>query len=285
MLRSRKDSHRDFLRSQSIIRKRRKKTVLALSLRVLLLVLIVIGIVYVLRLDSLQIKKVIVVGSDSVAMEKIKQSASSELDGHYMYLVPKRNALFYPKQKILTRILLENPHVKELTMNTEGFDILNIKLTERQPVMEWCKDACFNMDEHAFVYEVEREGESYMHIQGGDLGTSSEYVGKYAFDEKTFKMIKDTANTLASSSLPVDHISFVSPDEIKYYIKSNGYIVVSGRRPLDESMGNLNAALKSSRFSVSPQFEYIDTRFGNKVFLKVKDVKGTSTKATSTPKH
>jgi hypothetical protein len=241
--------------------------------------------VCVLRLDSLQIKKVIVVGSDSIAMEKIKNIAENELQGHYFYFIPKHNALFYPKQNILSRILFENPHVKDLTMNTEGFDLLNIKLIERQPVMEWCKDICFNMDEDAFVYEEEQEGESYLHIQGGDLGTSTVYIGKNAFDEKTFRMIKDTVNTLASSSLPVDQISFVSADEIKYFIKTNGYIVVSGRRPLDESMGNLNAALKSSRFGTSSHFEYIDTRFGNKVFFKVKDTKGTSTKATSTPKH
>ena len=285
MLRSRKDSHRDFLRSQSIVRKRKKKYVVKLSLRAVLFLLLGIGIAYVLRLDSLQIKKVVVVGSDPQTMEKIKGIAENNLSGQYIAIVPKHNALFYPKKHIEADILEHEPHVKGLTMSTEGFDILNIKLTERIPVMKWCQeDTCFNIDDASFVYGPYESGD-VIDIHGGELSSSTDPIKHTAFEQTTFQTIKDTVSTLASSSLSVQRIEYKTPDQIEYHINGNGYIIVSGRRPLEESMGNLDAALKSSRFSSSTQFEYIDTRFGNKVFFKIKEPKVSTSSASSTRKH
>ena len=285
MLRSRKDSHRDFLRSQSIVRKRRKKNLFRISLRIFFLTALFAGVIFVLRLDSLQIKKVVVVGSDSLTTEKIREMAEEKLAGQYMYTIPKHNTLFYPKKNIEAEILQNEPHIKGLSMSTEGFDILNIKLTERIPVMKWCsEDTCFNIDDTSFVYSQYESGE-LVRIQGGSLGSSTNPIRQTAFEENTFKTIKDTVSALASSSLSVLNIEYKTPDQIEYRINGNGYVIVSGKRPLEESMGNLDAALKSSRFSTSTQFEYIDTRFGNKVFFKVKESSKGSSTASSTHKH
>ncbi len=283
MLRSNRNSHRDFLRSQSIVRRRRKRTILSVLSRILLLLILLSGILYVARLDRLAIKKVIVVGSDSETMERVQGVSEQSLKGLYLGLIPKNNALFYPKQLIYSEILLKEPRIKELTLKTEGFGILNVKLKERLPAMKWCNgSSCFNIDDQSFVYGTATD-EVLISISGGILGTSTSPMQQNAFEPELFKTIKQTVATLSSSSLAVARVAVRSPDQIEYGILGNGYVVFSGRRPVEESMGNLDAALKSSRFSIATQFEYIDTRFGNKVFIKPRDT-GTTT-ASSTGKH
>jgi hypothetical protein len=129
------------------------------------------------------------------------------------------------------------------------------------------------------------EGGDLLQVSGGELASSTKQIQHYAFDTKVFEIMKETVQALASSSLSVVHIAYRTPEQIEYVINGNGYVIVSGKRPLEESLGNLSAALKSSRFTPGTSFEYIDTRFGNKVFFKIKENKGSSTSATSTVKY
>ncbi len=83
-------------------------------------------------------------------------------------------------------------------------------------------------------------------------------------------------------SLYVTHVHKRSTYDVEYTISGGGIIKVSQSIKMQESFENLQTILSSEEFMhISPgSFQYIDLRFGDKVF--VNEVMGTDVMSTTT---
>lgn len=290
-------SHKDFLRSQSLTRKRRKKKVLKIWLFILSLVVFLIGLAWLFSLQSLAIKKVIVIGNANITSGEIQNITNTILDEKYLGLFSKRNAFIYPKDYITKTLSQTYPRIEDIVLDTESLEILNIKVKERTGSSVWCAAVlCYLVDGQGYIFaESTSSTTSQAHtvLYGGDQFVGPEPIGKHIFTENVYGDILKTIDELEKENLIIKEVHVFSRDEIVFTATNSGKIIFSDRKPFAVSLENLRSSLKSSVFagqkngsSSSSRFEYIDVRFGNKVFYKLnKNKEELQLKASSTTKN
>lgn len=290
-----RSNHKDFLRSQSITRRRKKKKILKIWLFVLSSIVFSICLAWLFSLQSLAIKKVVVIGNTNITSGEIQNITNTILDGKYLGIFSKRNAFVYPKDYIEETLSHTYPRIEDIVLDTESLEILNIRVKERTSSSVWCAAVlCYLVDEQGYIYAESTSVSSsnlntssstlasapntHMHtiLYGGDQFVGSEPVGKHIFTENLYKDILKTIDELEKESLTVKEVHMFSRDEIVFTVDGGGKIIFSDRKPFAVSLENLRSSLKSSVFvsqkgnsSSTSKFEYIDVRFGNKVFYKL----------------
>lgn len=283
-------SHKDFLRSQSLTRRRKKRKVVKIWLFILSCIVSLICLAWIFSLQSLAIKKVIVVGNTNITSGEIQNITNGILDERYLGIFSKRNAFIYPKDYITETLSLTYPRIEDIVLDTESLEILNIKVKERTPSSVWCAAVlCYLVDGQGYVYAQSESAPdsssgsssdstavTHAVLYGGDQFVGSEPIGKYIFTKNLYADILQTIDELEKEKLIIQEVHVFSRDEIVFTEKTGGKIIFSDRKPFAVSLENLRSSLKSSVFtaqksSSSPvtRFEYIDVRFGNKVFYKL----------------
>lgn len=317
-------NNKGFLRSQSLTRRRRKRKIIRLWVLFFCFCLILALIAWIVSLPSMAIKKVVVVGNANVTSEEIQRISEDILNSKYIGLFSKRNALLYPRQRIEDVLIKTYPRILAVAIDTESFEILNIKVKEREAVAVWCAAIdCHLVDEDGYIFaiynEIQKNNDAIVgsstqvsvvdyeklpKLYGGDQFVGPEPIGKSIFNKKLYLDLQNTIVELQKSGLGVTSVHVYSRDEIVFVVSNGGKLIFSDRKPFEVSLNDLKASLKSSVFSgtTSPgvsvstssstgfskinlpaHFEYIDVRFGNKVFYKI-DKKDTDLKASSTLK-
>ncbi len=300
---------RDFLRSQSIVKKRRKRRLFRLFVNLIILLILIGGFSWLSWLQKMAIRNVVVVGNSSVQAVELQGHINTILDGKYIGLISKRNAIIYPKKEIFEFILQKYPRIADVNISTDGLHILNIVVEERKPLAGWCGPLdCYFIDQTSYIYD-KISGSSNLSTTSSSTGSSDfvstamlgasaiegliifhgndDVVGptpitKTVFTKEKFEGIMAVAKALESQSdkikmLPTD-VYVKNGESIIFKIKNNGRIIISDKRSFEESLENLKSALSSPIFSKTTQFEYIDVRFSNKVFYRLKGgVEATST--------
>ncbi len=283
-------SSRDFLKSQSIVKRRRKRRTLRLIFNLVILLIIFIAVSWLSWLSQLAIRNVVVVGNSSVQATELQTKINSILDKKYFGIASKRNALIYPKQEISEFILKEYPRIAGVKIDTDGMHILNVVVEERKPMAIWCAAVdCFYIDETSYIYDPANAsstessiGAELITLHGNDDIVGPKPLTKTVFTKDLFEGMMASAKAIQTQSgtisMVVTDIYFKKGESIVFKLKNNGRIIFSDKRPFEESLANLKSALSSSIFSKAKQFEYIDVRFSNKVFYRLKGgVEATST--------
>jgi hypothetical protein len=236
------------------------------------------------------IKKIVVVGNINVTSEEIQRIGNDILDAKYFGLFSKRNAFLYPKNKIV-RILTETyPRISAVDVDSESFEILNIKIKEREAISIWCAAVqCYLVDDTGYIFAEYHEDqikglEKLPMLYGGDQFIGPEPISKNIFNEKLYQDLRNTITELQKSGLPIKSVHVYSRDEIVFTVSTGGKLIFSDRKPFEISLEDLRSSLKSSVFTSQkegPKFEYIDVRFGNKVFYKLNKSKDEDSIGTS----
>lgn len=231
--------------------------------------LLIVSIWYGTRIKSLTISGVEVTGGETIDHELIKELATAELEGSYLGIIPKRFAYLYPKQHIESSVYQIN-RIKDLTIKRDG-EVLHISLEEYVPDALWCKrekDICLFVDETGFAYAEapSLKGGSFLRLD--KLGVES--VPKVQmFDTDIYDRIKELVSLLEQNGWYTHLVEVDVADDAYLTIVEGGELKVALGDEPEKIVDNLLTVLSSPEFSeIRPgNFEYIDLRFGNKVFV------------------
>src|SRR5688500_10144797 len=83
-----------FLEKKQKERRRRRMIYSAILLK------LVVGLVFVSRLEQFRIKEIAVVGADVIPKDDVTKVVQDLMSEEYFWLVPKDNALVYPEETI-----------------------------------------------------------------------------------------------------------------------------------------------------------------------------------------
>lgn len=275
------------------VRKRRSASALTRQFFIgflLLLVFITIagGVWYGSRLEPLTIVKVNVVGGDTVSHDEVRSLVERELEGEYYRIVPKRFAWTYPEEQIVSAVL-SLTKIKEARVIQVDSRTVEVHFVEYNPVALWCNtleslDGCIFLDDTGYAFSPAPP------LSGNAMpryfNQAPPTVGENPF---TYEFIRDT---LYFTKLARQNFNFVAhgiekvgDDEATFRLHGGGQIKITLRQPIEVTLENLRVLLGSPEFShITPgNFEYIDLRFGDKVFVnEVKSEVDEELKATST---
>ncbi|MEK7569758.1 MAG: hypothetical protein AAB500_02630 [Patescibacteria group bacterium] len=271
---------KNVLSSPHLLKSKKKRRRLAFGktfFYLFLLTGVFVGLVYASSFSRFNIKGVEVIGAKVVDEAEIRKVAEEELSGKYLWLFPRSNFLIYPKSKMGDRLLDNFKTLKSATIKLTGEESLSIEITEREPRFIWCgrspeeSGECYFMDEGGFIFAPAPyfSGNVYFKFFGDVGSVAPEGVSFASSNFGKLSVYKDVAINLG---LDVSH--FVVSQEggaALYFQKKSGVarIIFPLDKDAEKTADNLALVLGSEDLKDKLEaLEYIDLRFGNKVYYK-----------------
>jgi len=259
--------------SSRIAKRNRSKRIFNLSLRIAFPVVFFVGLVFLLRADFLQIKNFEVLGAEAVSSESVKNVAAVFVSGNKLFIIPKSDILLLNKNKLASALLSNFPRLEKVKINKQFFSkSVELSLTERKTDFLWCSPSneCFFMTKEGLVFEkldpVQIPREKI--IFRGNL-TEAPLMKNFADAEKMQNYLK-FIRFFEDAGFRINSINVESPD--KAVAESDVGDIIFNPEEIDLSLPAQNAILLINDTKIknpSARFNYIDTRFGNKIFYKL----------------
>lgn len=221
-----------------------------------------------LNADFFKIKSIEVIGADKISPEDIKSLVSSEIVADQSWFFPRNNFLFINTGRINNLLQKTFPDFSRVRTTLAGIGNLVIEVSERAPYAIWCDSNgghCSIIDSQGFAFDKNSDSRSATLTIFTD---SKPTIGGIIFDENKFSEIKKILNHFNQSGFKIISISENKND---YFIKietdlevriTSGDELESITTKLISIINDQNSAQDHS------SIDYIDLRYGNKVFIK-----------------
>ena len=236
----------------------------------LLIGLILYGTWHGTRANSLTINEVVITGGETISHDAVATDVSRLLEGEYAKFIPRRFVWTYPQDEIMEK-LLEVDRVKNPVVKREGRQLL-VTLAEYEPVALWCdsvdREQCvfLDTDGYSFAQAPTLAGGAFTRfVQIGQPASSSQMFTV----RPDFLLLRELESLLVQSGWPVATIELDQARDVFVYLAAGGELKVTLLLTPTETVNNLQIVLSTDEYShIKPgNFEYIDLRFGNKVFV------------------
>ncbi len=274
----------------SKLRRRRRKI---FAVKAVLVFLLLIGFIFLFswlsQLPSLQIENIEVSGNLTVSKDEIIGLIKRETSAKYFMLFSKNSIFLYPKKPITAKLEDNFKKIETAEITSEGFKKIMVKIVEREADSLWCsgsKDAennkdensrnCYFMDKEGMVFSAAPKfsGNVFMRYYG--LLDDVDPIGKVYLPVAKFKEITSFINSLKNLGLVSVMFLAETKNDYEINLEDGSRIIFDDKQPLDKTLGNLESILGEIGLVKSPgtgspiNLNYVDLRFGNKVFYKTK---------------
>lgn len=288
------------------LKKRKRKVIKRkISLLITILILILIGLSFLSRWEKVNITDIQITGNKVIETKIIENIVKDKITGDYLWFFPKTNFLFYPKGDIEKELSNKFKRLKNISISVKNLTTLNISLVERKALYTYCggkinlqsdlpteslnsnsvlpeENKCYFMDSDGYVFDEAPyfSGEVYLKFYGTtDINSDNNPSGSYFYKSNFGKLIsfKETLEKMGAKP-------------VIFYVEDNGDIEVflssssSQMGPeiilkMDSDFGQVAENLQSVLTTEPLQSDfknkyssllYIDLRFGNKVYYKLK---------------
>lgn len=248
---------------------RRRKRRLILGGVILVVLLVLFGVaLYVMRLPAFTIQVIEVRGMEAVSEANIRSYVESQLDDDRFHLVPKRMIFTYPEAEIQAGLRSEFPRLDTVAIRRPFFfsTAVRIEVTERTPYALWCADVCYFLDATGFVYAPAEVPEGYIIVRGGI--TEPNPIGS-SLTPTHIPQMRDLLGLLPLEGFVPRVFTLSSDTEFEIELEDGLRLRGSFDLSNDAMVGNLLAALDAETLKERrTEIDYIDLRFGNRVYYK-----------------
>lgn len=260
--------------SSKIAKRRQVRKTFGLILKVGLPMLVLVGLVFLSRADFLQVKNFEVVGTETISAESLKHTAQSLTLGNRLLFVPKSNIILLNKNN-LANILLSNFGRLEKVEVDKKFlsQKVELKLTERKAEFLWCSttNECFDMTKDGLVFERTGNIENKLIFTGIVAGNP---IMKNFATLAEMQNYENFISVFKNSGFEIISINIESSDKAVVKININNFMSDIIFNPEEKDLSSVaqnNILLINQVLSKTPSshFQYIDSRFGNKMFYKL----------------
>jgi hypothetical protein len=246
---------------------------------VLIVVLVLVGaVVLVLRLRSLQVTNIEVLGASASRTEEVTHSIETALVGNYLWLIPHRNTLLLPRKKILAQVVTDTPRINSVQLNLTDLNTLTISIEERLPYGLYClnhtdfiQSNCYFLDQDGFIFARSPAFSGYVYfIYSRPM--EGEPLRQYFLPPTEFAKLRtfvEGAKTLNIESRALE----IEGDKYVLVLSGDARIIWNSNSEPEKVLSNLEAFLTSDIVAGDKEFfnqlQYIDLTVGNKVFYKL----------------
>ena len=260
-------------------------------IKMVLLGLVIISIIaifaWLLRLKDVVIYDVVITGNSITKTEEIKDIVDEHLHGSYLYVIPKNSEFFLPKRAIKTDIENTFTRIKSVEVTVLGGDAISINVEERRPYALWCGDSyinteenlgnCYFIDDSSYVFAKAPDftGNIFFKYFGILLGeettTSTAPLGKEFMSKAEFDAISVFLEAFEEIEYIPVSFTRVQDGDFSVRMESGVEILYGHNTRLSVVLDNLESIIVSDLFIdlEQEQIEYIDLRFGSKVYYKL----------------
>ena len=222
------------------------------------------------------IKKVEINGLDNIDRGEVEEIINNQLSQKRCLVLSQENIFVLDKNEI-TRQLYEKYNLVSLNVNKELPDILRVEVGEKDPLIIWkTGERFFEVDDQGIIIrelssnELNKISEQNLPIihdkDNRDAKINSNVVSpKMAHFAINFKkMISDR------SDIKISHFR-VSEDlrnELRAVTDAGWEIYLLAEDNLDQQVEKLFLFLKNKKVEIGDNLEYVDLRFGDRIYYK-----------------
>jgi len=265
-------------RPKAVLQKKRKAFWVHFGLISFDLLLWIFVLSFFTHFKPLQIAEINFSGNEAVGDYYLSQVISQETSGNFLWFFSKNNIVTFPKSKIESDILVQFPRVASVSVARQGLSSILVRIAERQPKFLWCDgvaselavSSCYLMDEtgRAFALAPVFSGQTYLKYFNGESGdlTNQLFKSNFNFQELAFFI-----DSLRGSGILVNKINSNQNGDLELYLEAGGKIIVGSGQTLGKTFDNLSSVWNDNDLNLkasTTKLDYIDLRFGNKVFYK-----------------
>lgn len=259
--------------STKIINKKRKKKKLKVILFFLGLILLLFGFVYWVRNPNFNINKISIIKNNFAHAENIEASVQDSLKGKILFFIPKTNVLFVPKQETKRKIKQEFPEIENIDISLKSSKEIEVKISEYEPKVIWIvNEKRYFVNKEGNIFMAEPILHSYDELPVIEDLTREVKIGDNVIASDFLMKLLTFVENLKTLDLEIYKIRI--PDQEVFYLSTmKGFEILVGKNDdleaVFENIGTIidDGALDKENLSL---IDYIDLRFGNKVFYKLK---------------
>ena len=266
--------------------RRRKIRTIKLGITVVVIAFVAVGIVWLSRIDEVNIKTVSIIGNSAVTKVQLEAVVEKQLRGTYAFLFPRSNILLFPRNSITAGVVNVFDRIFNAEIVVEDPQTIKLIVRERQPFALYCGDTfidthetlghCYFLDEGGFIFAKAPDFSGNIFFKYfGTPETDSEETSHEPLGLEYMPLEKFRSVTLFLGSfeeLELEPTSFTRLDGVDFKVrfKDGSYILFGGEQALASVLDNLQSVFESEVFEQrdNVQLDYIDMRFGNKVYYK-----------------
>ncbi len=267
------------------LRARRRRVRALVALIVLIAIAALLWLVsYVSYLPRFQVGSIAVVGAQNVPSRLVQAYTETLVHDGVRHFLSQDN-IFLMNAKVLGREIVGYfPRIKSAQVDRESMlaTALTITVVERTPFALWCSDAndCYTMDESGFIFAsaIASSTEQYVFKGSMSISSSSNPIG-HSFALAHLPGILALLQILSQAGFTPQGATLVNDQDFWVPLKNGFYIKASFGEDAGALVRNLQLILSSDAIQGrEDQVEYVDLRFGNRVYYKLKG--GSETKAS-----
>lgn len=274
------------IKTPSIRRKKRRIFILKCIVVAILFVGFGASIVYMSKLPAFQIKDVVVHGNTVISSEALTAAATESIQGNALMFFPRRNVFIYPRETIRKKVLDEYARIKSVNVELDGFHTVSLNIVERKPHGLWCvligtgrngthTDECYFIDDTGFVFDEAPDFTEGVYIKYYGLIDKENPIGASYIPTLKFGDLSAFITRLKNLGVEPHYVESRKEGEYDVAFDGGGVITFSSSRSLDTIYTNFEAALGEIRRVAGREgisaVDYIDLRYGNKVYYKLKE--------------
>lgn len=238
------------------------------------------------RVSALTIETISVTGGETISHDDITGKLQRTLEGSYLGIIPRTFAFTYPEKALYDEVKTID-RIKDISITRVGGKELQVNFSEYTPHALWCRSDnevdCLFLDEtgYAFGPAPSLTGGSLLRVVS--IGRGPE-VRTQAFPKETYQSVHDLIEQLATIDWYISRVDIDSADDAFMQVVDGGEFKVSLKTPAVETLSNLETILASGTFThLKPgNFQYVDLRFGSKVFVNEAPVASSTPETTDT---
>lgn len=265
------------------VRRRREKALMALIV-ILLIACVVCAANYLSYLPQVTIASVQVQGAETFPSRVLAASVGTILDDGTYHLLSRQNILLYPKSTIEHAIVADYPRIAtaEISRSSLFSRDLTLKVTERQPFATWCRSldatsSCYVMDQGGFIFAPSASS-TMSYIFSGGVSTSSEPIGQTFAPGHVPGLLALIKLLSQQDALTPLGASIENDQDFSVQFAQGFSLKASFGENAETLAHDLSLVLGSNELAgLESQLDYVDLRFGDRVYYKLKGEAATST--------
>lgn len=276
-------------KSPKIKKARRQRRIRFAILWGIVVLLLTLLSVQISQLSELSIKRVSIVGVQTTSRHDIFEEVTRVLSGRYVYLYPRGNIMLYPRGEIEQALLETFPRLRAVDTDIVSRNEIQVAVIERSPIGIACSDPdaleqfCYFLDGRGFVFAHAPVFSGTTRFMYQEVGKNDFTIGTHVLEPDVFEQLYELKLGLTRLGLSPAKLVVVREGDNPFaqnftFVLREGTELIFSIDPtvFETEIQNLQAILASSEYREESggdigTIEYIDLRFGNKVFYLLKD--------------
>lgn len=257
---------------KSPLRAKRRRTRVLIGLSILTFgVAATWGVGYMTYLPRFAVQTVEVSGADDIRANVLRAYVEAELFDGSNALFSRENIFLYPRRSLEEGIQKYFPRIHSVSISRQSLFAQAIQVTveERGPKAKWCQgESCYLMDDTGYIFAPETTPSTDLYIVRGSLPSEGSPVGQRFLQDHlsdTFALLE----SLKRSGFTPKEVAVESGKDFSITLEQGFVLKVSFDEDPERIAHNLELVLSSDALRGREwDLEYLDLRFGNRVYYK-----------------